>query len=366
MTTRKQDRFAGREVKVPINTRKTRAATPDLFSDPFGEQVAPLVRGPVQVLGARIQFESNSAELLSLVDSAYAAVPSHRLPGSVPQLRVRLIKTSGERAPRRSQPPPLATFSGAGFLGGATPLSDFVAVCPQDRAALVVVSPRMLRSAYHTRYELIEFAVYTLTARTQGLVSLHAACVGHAGRGVLLMGPSGSGKSTVALHCLLQGFDFLSEDSVLLERDALLATGIANFLHLRADSLRWFTRARDAAQVRRSPIIQRRSGVKKFEWDLRHNDYRMAQTPLKIAATLFLSAQRDGERPRLRALSKARLLAKLTDLQPYAANQPDWKKCRARLSSVQAFELGRGRHPLDTVEVLREILGSPQAHRPLK
>jgi serine kinase of HPr protein (carbohydrate metabolism regulator) len=57
-------------------------------------------------------------------------------------------------------------------------------------------------NAYLTRYELIEFAVFTLAQRVQGLVPLHAACVGRAGRGLLLMGGSGAGKSTLALHCL--------------------------------------------------------------------------------------------------------------------------------------------------------------------
>jgi serine kinase of HPr protein (carbohydrate metabolism regulator) len=98
-------------------------------------------------------------------------------------------------------------------------------VAPEARSALVVVSPDMLRFAYHTRYELLEFAVYTLAARVQGLVSLHAACVGLGGRAVLLMGPSGAGKSTVALQCLLQHFQFVSEDSTLVMPEAMRVLG---------------------------------------------------------------------------------------------------------------------------------------------
>ena len=131
----------------------------------------------------------------------------------------------------------------------------------------------MLRYPYHLRYELLEFAVYTLAARTQGLVPLHAACIGHGGHGVLLLGDSSSGKSTVALHCLLNGLEFLAEDSVLVEPRTLRATGVANFLHLRSDSLRWLTRKSDLARVRRSPLIRRRSGARKFELDLRQGGY---------------------------------------------------------------------------------------------
>src|SRR5258708_6306038 len=100
----------------------------------------------------------------------------------------------------------------------------------------------MLRFPYHIRYELIEFAVFMLACRAQRLVPMHAACVGLDGRGILLMGPSGSGKSTVALHCLLAGFDFLSEDSVFVASKSMGATGVANFLHVREDSLRWLGR----------------------------------------------------------------------------------------------------------------------------
>jgi hypothetical protein len=160
-------------------------------------------------------------------------------------------------------------LSGAGFLGGATAFSNAVVISPRERAALVIVSPQMLRSAYHTRYELIEFAVFTLAVRVQQMASLHGACVGIGGRGALLMGDSGAGKSTVALQCLLEGFEFLSEDSVFVAPESLRATGVANFLHVRPESLRWVQAARDVAYIRNSPLIRRRSGVAKYELDLR-------------------------------------------------------------------------------------------------
>jgi len=172
-------------------------------------------------------------------------------------MRVRLLLSPGEqpRPRRRSEPSPLSMLSVPGYLGGATDSSNFVVLSPTERTALVVLSRQMLRFPYHTRYEFIEFAVFTLAARCQGMVSLHAACVGRAGRGILLMGPSGSGKSTVTLHCLLEGFDMLSEDSVFVAPETMLATGVANFLHVRSDSLRWVARTRDAVAIRKSPVI---------------------------------------------------------------------------------------------------------------
>jgi energy-coupling factor transporter ATP-binding protein EcfA2 len=339
-------------------TRKNDTMIPDQHADPFGERSPAMMRKHLQLLGGRFRFESNSRELLRLVDEAYADLPRHRLSTGVPPLRVRLWLMSSGLPHRRSEPPALDMLSGSGFLGGATGSSNFVILSPRERAALVAVSPQMLKFPYHTRYELIEFAVFTLAARSQKLASLHAACVGRNGRGILLMGPSGAGKSTVTLHCLLQGFDFLSEDSVFVTPDTMLATGVANFLHVRSDSLRWLERARDVAAIRKSPVIRRRSGVRKFELNLRRGDYRLAPSPLKIAAVVFLSAQNAGTRPLLKPLSKSGLLARLAATQGYAANQPEWSTFSKNVAQVNAFELRRGRHPLEAVEALGSLLGS--------
>jgi hypothetical protein len=338
-------------------TRKNDTMIPDLLADPFGERSPMIAREHLQLLGGRFQFESNSPQLLRLVDLAYLGLPRHRLSAVTPRLRVRLLLGNGEQPGRgkRSEPPAFSMLSGAGYLGGATDSSNFVVLCPPERAALVVLSRQMLRFPYHTRYEFIEFAVFTLASRCQGLVSLHAACVGRAGRGILLMGPSGSGKSTVTLHCLLQGFDMLSEDSVFVAPDTMLATGVANFLHVQSDSLRWLERTQDAA-IRKSPVIRRRSGVKKFEVDLRRGGYRLAAAPLKIAAVVFLSPQSASGRPLLTSLSKSDLFAKLAAAQAYAVNQPEWSAFRKGLSGLNAFELRRGHHPVEAVETLRALL----------
>jgi energy-coupling factor transporter ATP-binding protein EcfA2 len=341
-------------------TRKADNTVPDLFADPFEERSQPIALKHFQLLGGRFQFESNSPQLLRLVDSAYSGLPGHRLSTAAPRLRVRMLLRPGEqpRDRRRSEPPPLSMLSGPGYLGGATGSSNFVVLSPRERTALVVLSQQMLRFPYHTRYEFIEFAAFTLASRCQGLVSLHAACIGRAGRGILLMGPSGSGKSTVTLHCLLQGLDMLSEDSVFVAPDTMLATGVANFLHVRSDSLRWLGGTRAAAAIRKSPVIRRRSGVRKFEVDLRRGAYRLAARPLKIIAVVFLSPQSAGDRPLLDSLSKSALLAKLTAAQAYAANQPEWSTFSKSVSRLKAFELRRGHHPLEAVETLKQLLGS--------
>jgi len=341
----------------------------ELFPDPFEEGSAARLHRDIHVLGARIRFESNSEELLRLVDSAYAGLPRHELSPIVPQLRVRLVLTSPERKRAGAAPAALQMMSGAGLLAGATAASNFVAVSVHERGALVVVSPRMLRFPYHTRYELIEFAVFTLAARAQRLVAMHGACVGRAGTGVLLMGPTGAGKSTLTLQCLLEGLEILAEDSVFVTPDTLLASGVSNFLHVRADSLRWIAARRTAAKIRQSPVIRRRSGVRKYEIDLRAGKYPLAERPLKIGAIVFLSSQSASRRsassqsaarpPLLRPLLRKEALPMLVHEQAYAANQPPWAAFVRSVKRLPFFEMRRGEHPSEAVAALRELIEPP-------
>jgi energy-coupling factor transporter ATP-binding protein EcfA2 len=175
---------------------------------------------------------------------------------------------------------------------------------------------------------------------------------------VVVFGPSGSGKSTLSLHCLLQGLDFLAEDSVLVRPDGLLATGVPNFLHARADSLRFVTDASCVAAIRKSRIIRRRSGVEKFEIDLRRPQYRLASAPLRIIAVVFVSPRTAPADTLLAPLRKANVTRELAASQPYAANQPGWSDFCRQVSRLPVYELRRGSHPLQAVEALEGLLPS--------
>src|SRR5882757_10330111 len=120
-------------------TRARKPSVPDLDSDPFAEHAATVMRDSRVLLGCRVEIESNSRELLELARVAYAGLPPQALPGRAPQLRVRLILTSGKSTRRRDEPPHLQMLAGVGFLGGAVGASGFVVLSARQRAALVVV-----------------------------------------------------------------------------------------------------------------------------------------------------------------------------------------------------------------------------------
>jgi hypothetical protein len=276
-----------------------------------------------------------------------------------PELSVRLFlspPSSKAEADCGEEPPPMQLRSGPGTLCGTVDAGNFAVVCPAQRTALLVVSRGMLRFRYHLRYELIEFVFYTLAARVQQLISLHAACMGRNGRGVLLIGASGGGKSTLSFHSLLHGLELIAEDGVLATSGSLLATGIGSFLHLREDSL-GLVNGRTAAHIRKSPVIRRRSGVEKFEIDLRRTRYWLAPQPLQIASVVVLTKKRAalGENL-LRRLTEDELQRQLDASQPYALGQPGWPQFSQQLLRAGGFELRRGQHPDEGVAALETLL----------
>jgi hypothetical protein len=329
----------------------------DAGADPFGERAGRHLCVHRQILGARFRFESTSEALMQLVDAAYAGLPPHQLPLAGPEFRIELRLLPRQERSHHAEPPPVQAQSGAGLLCGVMDASNYVMLSPAQRRGLVVVSQDMLSRPYHLRYELIEFAVFTLAARGIGLVPLHGACVGRQGRGILLLGASGSGKSTLALHSLLQGLDFLAEDAVFVQPESLLATGVANYLHVQADALHGIEHGAVRHWIGGSPVIRRRSGVEKFEADLRAGRGRLAKAPLELVGAVFVSSQSAEDPARLLSpVAEDDIAARLHADQPYAATQPGWHRFGQRLMHIGVHELRRGRHPCDSVEALRSLL----------
>ena len=335
----------------------------DPTADPFGERLQPALRRVCRLLGGDFHFETDSPELLRLIEQAYGGLPPHALGKPTPVLRIRLRVDGPPRRLLSGDPPMLRPLAAHGIWVGALDGAAFAAMAPGERSALISIPRSMLRFPYHVRYELLEFAVYMLAARVRELVPLHAACVGFGGKGVLLLGASGVGKSTLALQCLLQGFEFLAEDSVLVEPSGLRATGIANFIHVRRDSLRFVEDRATARELGSSPTIRRRSGVRKLEIDLRQPHFRLARAPLQIAAAAFVSAQTARPRQWLRLLGHREVVRRLAAEQPYAAGQPGWRAFVGALADIPVVELRRAGSPQEEAAVLQDLLRRPPGRR---
>jgi energy-coupling factor transporter ATP-binding protein EcfA2 len=333
-----------------MSRRRALAAPPP---DPFDERrQRSTVR--LQLLGGNFEFEADHPRLRQIVRAAYAGLPAHRLSGRTPLFRIRLTSAPG-RISRSREPGLIRPIAGDGLLCGVLDGSSFASLTPANRAALIVVARDLLAHSYHVRYELLEFAVYVLAARARHLVPLHAACLAHGGTGVLIMGASGSGKSTLVLQAVLSGLQLVGEDSVLVQPQGLRATGIASYIHVRPDALRFLAGEQRRALLRCSARIRRRSGVAKLEIDIRGERARLAAIPAPIRAVVFLSRRR-GQRELLHALSSGEMLKRLAASQRYAACQPGWQAFCARIGQLRAYELRRGAHPREAVDRLRILL----------
>lgn len=334
----------------------------DPLSDPFGERLRPAISMSRDVLGARFRFESDSIALLELVEAAYGGLPAHRFPGLSPEFHVelRLVpRASGEFV---EEPPPVRMQGGRGLLCGVVDASNYVVLAPAQRRGLIVVSEDMLAFPYHVRYELLEFAVFLLAPRVLNLVPLHGACIGRSGLGVLLLGSSGAGKSTLTLQGLLDGMDLLAEDSVFVHPENLLATGVPNFLHVKHDTLRFVDDAAARDWIERSPVIRRRSGVAKYEADLRERPGFSARAPLRLAAAVFVSSEpADGPDGLLEPVPWEFVPPMLSADQPYAAGHAGWDRFVQRITRTGVYQLRRGSHPRDAIRALDRLIDSATA-----
>ncbi len=341
-----------------MNSRRGKADRP--AADPFGERRGLRHRAVHRVLGGRFEFLADEPALLGLADEAFGGLHTRGDRRSERRFRV-VLQASGADASDPGDVPSMRYFAGAGTIGGVIDAANLALVECARAAALVRVGPSLFASRYRARCELLEFAVYTLAARVLRHAPLHAACLGLGDRGVLLSGDSGAGKSTITLLGAAAGLAVLSEDSTLVEPRRLRATGLASYVHVRADTLRFVTDAALRRRIEASPVITRRSGVVKYEVDLRSSGLPSAVAPLSMRALVFLSSRAAGRQP-LRRLDADAAIARLAREQPYAAAHDTWPALAARMRRLPAFELRRGADPQATVAVLRGLLEAD--HRP--
>jgi hypothetical protein len=106
-------------------------------------------------------------------------------------------------------------------------------------------------------------------------------------------------------------------------------------------------------------VIRRRSGVEKFEADLRRapGHLRLAAAPVQLIGTVFLSPRVvDQPHALLTRVAGEEAAACLATDQPYAMTQPGWHRFEHRVTRSPVHSLQRGRHPASSVDALRRLL----------
>lgn len=314
-----------------------------------------------QLLGARFRFRGDDVALLRIIESAYGGLPSQRFPWPGPDidLELCLLASEGRQTHGSAGPPPVRVRLAPEAPCAVMDPWNYALVSPRQCRGRVVASRDMLERPYHLRYELLEFAVFILAARCQGLVPLHGACIGRDGAGLLLLGASGAGKSTLVLHALLHGWEVLAEDAVFVHPEHLLATGVPNFLHVHDDALAGVHDRRLRDWIAHSPVIRRRSGAEKREAALAQAPGKpcMAGTPMRLAGIVALSGHcADPPGNCLAPATPEQAAAWLALDQAYAMAQPQWPGFRERALRLPVHVLHRAPSPGSMVDAIARLL----------
>lgn len=330
------------------------------IADPFDEATPlPLTRRCV-VLGQVVDFRTHDPAWFALVDAAYGGLPGAVIDAEAAPLQVDLyVSDAAPTWPQDAAPPAPQMLGGAGVRAAVLDAHHAALAVLDTGRAVVRLSPALLAHAYHARYEFLEFAVYVLAQHASRMLPLHAGCVAQGDAAALIVGDSGAGKSTLSLLSLLEGLQFLTEDSCFVDPVNLRVTGVPNFLHLRRDALAWLPDAELRARVEGSPVIHRRSGEAKWELDMRGGWAPLAAGLPVLRHLVFASREAAGDGPLMRPLPTPEVMARLRDTQPYGARHAGWDDFEHRLAGVQGWELRRGAHAQEGAQALAELLRPP-------
>lgn len=88
-----------------------------------------------------------------------------------------------------------------------------------------------------------------MTGEAVGAQILHAGCIAHQGRGIVICGPSGAGKSSLALRMLALGAGLVCDDRTEIRRD-----GNALVAHCPAPAIAGLIEARGIGILRVPPV----------------------------------------------------------------------------------------------------------------
>jgi hypothetical protein len=118
------------------------------------------------------------------------------------------------------------------------------------RAGRLQITRSVLERPQWFRFHFLEALVLTALDAV-AFTPVHAACVAHGNRGLLLCGDSGAGKSSLAYACVRSGWRFVSDDAVHIAMGhGGLVVGNPRRLHLRPGAAALFPEIGETAPVK--------------------------------------------------------------------------------------------------------------------
>jgi len=186
---------------------------PPRDTDPLMDKREMPFRGVFYPLGFCVEIYTNACEVLEAANESWAHLRPSRMNASI-----RLC--IGVNDSTLAECPPAPTVRAQGHLLTIIADAENQATADLDAAfGFMWVSSTTVHHRLYFRYHFLEALALVIVSGTFA-PAIHAACVSHRGRGLLLIGPSGAGKSTLAYACARAGFTYISDDASYLLRDA--------------------------------------------------------------------------------------------------------------------------------------------------
>jgi hypothetical protein len=219
----------------------------------------------IPVLGIRVTFESNDAQVIEVVEEAFHAWHNvEHSPRLISDISARFhihVEAGDESEPGhhvevRTRSPDLPRT----LLGSARSVGIADAA---RREAVLYTTTGLVRDTHHFRYNVLEALTFGVLTRLDRM-PLGAACITKGDTALLLAGSGGSGRSTLAYTAARAGYGVLSEERVTVQLEPRLRLwGTPGWLHLPVDATDHFEelagRGPDLV-VRGTPRIAIRTG----------------------------------------------------------------------------------------------------------
>ena len=153
-----------------------------------------------------------------VIDAAEISWSSYRHRFDRPELEVRCFVSTGE-SPACSEPPVFRSQNN--LLTIIADSENFACLDLSGGFSFGWVTESTVRSSEYFRQCFLDVMIYPLL-EIRDLITLHAACVVHKGRGILLAGDSGAGKSSLSYACARAGWTYVSDDASAFLRNSVV------------------------------------------------------------------------------------------------------------------------------------------------
>lgn len=119
-------------------------------------------------------------------------------------------------------------------------------ICPTNNILIVIrITDFAYKLHYRSQHFITEYPLLTIENllndhRTffPNIFALHGAAVAQNGQAYLFLAATNSGKTTLTCHLVHNGFNYITDDCILLDRETFHVYPYATPLHLRSNSLK--------------------------------------------------------------------------------------------------------------------------------